>query len=65
MKRTAAFTSSVCSAAGLASVSMRGVSINPQLHLSPNHFSQKVNLVRLRQLTDRHIHLVNNLCIRR
>jgi hypothetical protein len=58
-------TGSVCSTARLLAVSVRGIAGDSQLHLSADHFSQKVDLVRLTKLTHCQIHLVDKLCIRR
>jgi len=44
---------------------LRGIPGSSQLHLSPDHFPQKVDFVRLGELTHRQIHLVNNLRIAR
>jgi hypothetical protein len=60
-----AITESVCSAARLFSISMRGIAGTSQLHLSPDHLSQKVDLVRLAELAHCQIHLVDKLGIRR
>jgi len=46
-------------------VSVRGIAGNSQLHLSADHFSKKVDLVRLTQLAHCQIHLVDKLRIRR
>ena len=61
----AAVTKLVRSATGLPSESMLWIVVDSQLHLPAYHFHQKIDLVRLGELAHGHIHIVDNLRIRR